>query len=140
MDTLITNIHNIILNKWTASKSIPVSELPDHDEMDISKLIVHYNPAWFIALINPDNEIVVVTYAKVQTPADLPHLLLNYDHISTQAYFTKYLSKYLLIQESLLPDLYKTEFYDDKGNLIDARDCSINEFVAYIENEIRDHS
>ena len=136
MDKLITDIHNIILEKWNASKSIPLSDIPDHDEVDLSKLIVHYSPAWFIALINPGEDILVVNYARVHKSADLPHLLLNYDHISTKDYFTRYLSKYMLIQQSVIPGVYRTEFFDHNGNLLNVRDCSINEFVSHIENEM----
>ncbi|TDE14849.1 hypothetical protein [Dyadobacter psychrotolerans] len=137
MNKLITDLNSAILDKWDNSKSIPVSDLPDFEKANLSKLIINYGPPWFVALLNPVEEIVIVTYAKVDKPADLPHLLLNYDHISTKEYFVKYPSKYLLIQKSDRVGLYKTEFYDHKRNLIKVENCTAEEFLVYIENEFK---
>jgi hypothetical protein len=135
MENLIAAIHDSILDRWSDSRSIPVSQLPDFQGAKVSKLIVHYSPAWFVALLHPTEDMVIVTYSKVEAPADLPHILLNEDHITTKQYFAKYPAKYLFVQESAEPGFYLTEFYNKDGVLFNTRNCSIGEFMYHIENE-----
>jgi hypothetical protein len=136
MEKLITDIQALILEKWGSAKPILASEIPDYEETNLSKLIINYNPPWFVALLRSAEDLVILMYAKVDNAGELPHLLLNYDHTSVQEYFVRYPSKYLLIAKSHEPGFYKTEFYDHNGTLFNVRNCSTLEFIYHIESEI----
>jgi len=138
MENVILTVYDLILKKWNDAKSIPVESLPDYQDTRLTRLIVNYDPAWFVALLDPSEQIVIIAYSKVNSANELPHLLLNYDHLTTSEYLKKYPSKYLLIEPSDQHGIYKTEFYDTNGNLFDARSCSVYDFLESIEMEFAD--
>ncbi|MCF2447144.1 hypothetical protein L0657_24530 [Dyadobacter sp. CY345] len=136
MELFIDRIGQLIKSKWENVAFISSNRIPDSDEMDLVKLIVHYDPAWFVTIFLPTSDLVIISYGKVDSAAELPHVILNYDHITSKKYFKTYPTKYLIVTDSGNDNKYLTEYYDKDKLKLATAEVSIEDLVYHISLEL----
>jgi len=136
MEIFINRIAKLIKSKWENVAFISSDRIPEFDEMDIVRLIVHYDPAWFVTIFLPTSDVVIISYGKVDSANELPHIILNYDHISSKKYFKTYPTKYLLITDSDNNDKYVTEYYNKDRVKLATAEVTVEDLVYHLGLEL----
>ena len=136
MDIFIDKIVSLIKVKWNDVAFISSARVPEFEEMDIARLIVHYDPAWFVTIFSPTSEIVIISYGKVSSPAELPHIKLNNDHISSKKYFLTYPTQYLLVTMSDTQGKYVTEYYNKNKIKLATAEVLPEDLIYHISLEL----
>ena len=136
MEAFIDGLSKSIRKRWENVAFISSTRIPEFDEIDVVKLIVHYDPAWFVTIFLPASDVVIISYGRVGSANELPHLILNYDHITSKKYFKTYPTKYLLVTDSETGDKYVTEYYNKDRVKLATTETTIEDLVYHIGLEL----
>lgn len=136
MESFIERFSKSIKSKWEKVAFISASRIPEFEEMDIVRLIVHYEPAWFVTIFLPASDVVIVSYGNVGSAGELPHIILNYDHIGSKKYFRTYPTKYLLITDSGKDDRYLTEYYNKDRLRTATAEVTVEDLIHHLDLEL----